>query len=635
VIEAEQVVSLYRTRKMKRQPMMDVRLQVLQQYNGDTKVDMPELDQTKKPAVANLLVLGLDGFAQRIASTLPDISYPSLRPGFTAWDEKARISRKANLGWWKMNRMQLLEYKRARYLLAYASAPVSIHPVSDNKDDKRKIPFWKVRSPLNTFPAIGTDELDSEPTDYIVCHKYPLAWLQDHYPNQTAVLYKGRESEIQRDMMFEVLEYNDHDETVMVACGQAKVQQTGWQMSEDTKSSGTADCVVLDRAPNRAGICNMVIPGRIVLDKPMGQFDSMLHLFAGQARMAAYEELSIFRSIFPDTWVQSHPNAPTRPKITKYADGKQGVVGMIENGVITNIQTQPGAQVPAAIDRLERAERLAANVPAEFGGESPTNVRTARRGASVLGSSVDMPLQEYQEILASSKDAENTRAVKIMKANYGSMVSMYVIPRDGKISQISGSPETYTPNDVFVTDSSEASYPFLGSDASSIPIEIGQRVGTKEMSLQTAREYDPTITDPVEEGERVINEGLLMALLGGLENQAAQGSLDPIVIAKIHTRLLATHKSLPEVYAEIHAEMQQEQAAAQQGQPALGAGPPALSAGPPGQGGPSPQQMPGAAVPPGGAAAGQPSIPPPPKGQMNLSQILQTLKPGATAGAPS
>ncbi len=630
MIEAEEVVALYRSRKMKRQPMMDIRLQVLQQYNGDTKVDMPELDQSKKPAVANLLVLGLDGFAQRIASVLPDINYPSMRPGFDTWDEKARRSRLANLGWWKMNRMQLLEYKRARYLLAYASAPVTIHPVSDNRDDKRKIPFWKVRSPLCTYPAVGSYELDTEPTDYIVAHKYPLSWLQDMYPGPTSTLYKGRESEIQRDLMFEVLEYNDHDETVMVACGAAKAQTTSWQDTQEMKSGGQADCVVLDRAPNRAGICNMVCPGRIVLDRPMGQFDSMLHLFTGQARMAAYEESSIFRSIYPETYVQSHPNAPTRPKIIRDADGKQGIIGLIENGVIQPITLNPGAQVPTAIDRLERAARLAANIPAEFGGESPTNVRTARRGASVLGSSVDMPLQEYQEILASSKDAENVRAVKTMKGNYGTMVSMYVIPRDGKISQIPGSPDVYTPVETFVTDYSESSYPFLGSDASSIPIEIGQRVGTLEMSLQTAREYDPIITDPIAEGERVVSEGLEKALLGGLENQAAQGGLDPIVIVKIHMHMLKEHCTLAEAYAKIHEQMQQEQAAQQQ-QPALGPGQPGLPPGGPGQGGPPPSAMPGAAVPPGGPAA---SIPPPAGGQMNLSQILATLKPGAPAGAP-
>lgn len=617
MINAETVVALYYQRRMKRQPMMDKRLKVLEQYNGETLVPLPELDQQTKPAVANLLGLGLDQFAQRIASVLPDIDYPSLRPGISLWDGKARQSRLANLGWWSMNRMDLLEYKRARYLLAFASAPVTIHPVSTSKSDKRKIPFWRIRSPLNTFPAQSSDELDCEPTDYIVSHEYPLSWLQEKFPAETSVLYKGRQSQVNRDMKFEVLEYNDADETVLVACGASKDdRQSGdWQDHD----AGSAASVLLMRTPNKAEICNMVVPGRIVLDKPIGHFDTMLHLFTSQAKMAAYEELSMFRSIFPEQWVMSHPNAPTKPKITRDADGKQGIVGIVENGVIQSLNITPGAQVPTAIDRLERAARLAGGIPAEFGGEAASNIRTGRRGAQVMGDTVDMPLQEYQQILASSKDAENLRAVRTMKANFGKSISMYVLPRDGKIQQIPGNPATYKPNEIFVSDYSKASYPFLGSDSSSIPIEIGQRVGTGEMSLQTAREMDPKIPDPVLEAGRVISEGLEKALLGGIEQQLAGGTLDPIVAAKIEQALRSDPNAhFADIYVKVHEAMQKEQAAAQQALPPGGPG------GPPGQTPPAPGAMPGATVPPGGAQP-QPLNGPPGAGQVNLASLVSSL----------
>ena len=617
MIDPEQVVSLYFQRRSKRQPMMDKRMQVLEQYNGETLVPMPELDQQTKPAVANLLGLGLDQFAQRIASVLPDIDYPSLRQGFKDWDDKARKSRMANLGWWTMNRMDLLAYKRARYLLAFASAPVTIHPVSASQSEKRKIPFWRIRSPLNTFPAVPTDELDCEPTDYIVCHEYPLSWLQDNYPAQTAVLYKGRQSQVNRDMKFEVLEYNDADETVLVACGAKKDerQMGDWQDGE----AGSAGSVLLARVPNKAQICNMVVPGRIVLDKPVGHFDTMLHLFTSQAKMAAYEELSMFRSIFPEQWVMSHPNAPTKPRIVRDADGKQGVVGIVENGMIQALNITPGAQVPTAIDRLERAARLAGGIPAEFGGEAASNIRTGRRGAQVMGDTVDMPLQEYQQIFASSYDAENLRAVRTMKSYYPKAVSMYILPRDGKIAQIPGNPQTYVPDEVFVSDSSTCSYPFLGADASSIPIEIGQRVGTGEMSLQTAREMDPRITDPVEEANRVLSEGMEKALLGGLEQQLAGGTLDPIVVAKIEAALRADPSAhFSDVYIKIHETMQKDQAAqaqaTQQPSPLGGGGATPVP----------PTAMPGAAIPPGGAQP-QPLNGPPGAGQTNLAQLVSSL----------
>ena len=616
MIDAETVVAVYYQRRMKRQPMMDKRLKVLEQYNGETRVDLPELDESQKPAVANLLSLGLDQFAQRIASVLPSIDYPSLRPGIALWDGKARQSKLATEGWWMMNRMDLLEYKRARYLLAFSSAPVTIHPVSTSFSDKRQIPFWRIRSPMNTFPALCSDELDCEPSDYIVAHDYPLSWLQEKYPSQTAVLYKGRQSQVNRDMKFTVLEYNDADETVLVACGATKDdRQSGdWQDHD----AGSAASILLDSTPNKAGICNMVVPGRIVLDKPIGHFDTMLHLFTSQAKMAAYEELSMFRSIFPEQWVMSHPNAPTKPKITRDADGKQGIVGIVENGVIQSLNITPGAQVPTAIDRLERAARLAGGIPAEFGGEAASNIRTGRRGAQVMGDTVDMPLQEYQQIMASAKDAENLRAVRTMTAYYGKQPSMYVLPRDGKIKSIPGNPATYVPNDVFVSDYSKATYQFLGSDASSIPIEIGQRVGTGEMSLQSSREMDPAIKDPLMEGQRVLSEGLEKALLGGIEQQLAAGALDPMVAAKIEMAMRADPAAhFADVYVKIHKDMQAEQAQQQAAQ--------AQQAPPAGAGGPAPQAgaMPGATAPPPGQP--QPLNSPPGQGQTNLAQLVSSL----------
>ena len=613
MIDPQDVVTLLNRRRTKRQPLMDTRIKILEQYNGLTEVNLPELDQTDKPSVANLLALGLDQFAQRIASTLPDICYPSLRPGYSQWDDKARDSRLANLGWWKMNKMDLLEYKRARYLLAFAAAPVSIHPVSAKTSDQRKIPFWRIRSPLNTFPADVPDELDCEPDDYIVCHEYSLAWLEANYPGPASVLYKGRLSQVSRDMKFEVLEYNDADETVLVACGAKKEdrQYGDWQDGD----AGSASCVLLARVPNKADICNLVWPGRVVLDKPVGHFDTMLHLFTSQAKMAAYEELSMFRSIFPEQWVESHPNAPTKPRITREADGKQGIIGIIENGVLQSVNIQPGAQVPTAIDRLERAARLAGGIPAEFGGEAASNIRTGRRGAQVMGDTVDMPLQEYQQILASAKDAENLRAVRTMTSYYGKQISMFILPRDGKVRNIPGNPATYTPSETFVSDYSEAKYPFLGSDASSIPIEIGQRVGMLEMSLQTAREMDPKIPDPVAEAARVISEGLEKALLGGIEQGLAGGMLDPIVAARCEQEMRASpNERFADVYVKVHTMMQKEQAAqAQPTQP--GMAPPT---------GPSPAQMPGAAVPPGGPQP-QPLNGPPSAGQQNLAQLVSSL----------
>ena len=245
-----------------------------------------------------------------------------------------------------------------------------------------------------------------------------------------------------------------------------------------------------------------------------------------------------------------------------------------------------------------------------------------------------MPLQEYQAILAAGKDAENVRAVKVMKAYYGKTISMYHVPRDGKVSAIFGSPQTYKPDDVFVSDFSIAQYSFPGSDAAQIPIELSQRVGTGEMSLQTAREKDPVIDDPIEENTRVELEGLRKAILAGMEQGLSTGTLDPIVVAKIaQAKAENPGAHLEDIYVKVHKAMQAEQAAqaaAQQAAAGPGGAPaPGAPPGPGGPPGPPPESMPGASMPPGG----QPSIPQAPQGQLNLQQILGSLKPAA-AGAP-
>ena len=140
---------------------------------------------------------------------------------------------------------------------------------------------------------------------------------------------------------------------------------------------------------------------------------------------------------------------------------------------------------------------------------------------------------------------------------------------------------------------------------------------------------DPKIADPFKENQRVVSEGLDKAMLGGLEQMLAQGGTDPIVVAKLEIAMRADPTAhFADVYVKVHEEMQAQQAAQQQAaaqQPAaLGAGPPGLTGG-----GPPAAQMPGAAVPPGGR---NPTIPPAPGGQVDLTQILQTLRRPANQG---
>ena len=277
-----------------------------------------------------------------------------------------------------MNRMQLLEYKRARYLLAFAAAPVTIHPVSQSRADKRKIPHWRVRSPLNCFPAVPDDSLDYEPTDYVVCHEYSLRLADRPLPrSDEPVALQGQDGQRPRDMMFEVLEYNDADETVLVACGSKPERQDGYGfMEERSEGSGHVGRAGAHAEPGRHlphGVAGAHRPGQA--HRSLRHDAPPVHVPGQDGRLRGTGACSARSS--PSSGCQSHPDAPTRPKIIRDADAKQGSHRPHRERCPHPRSTlNPGAQVPPPSTVWSEHHDWLEEYPAEFGGESPTNVRT-------------------------------------------------------------------------------------------------------------------------------------------------------------------------------------------------------------------------------------------------------------------
>jgi hypothetical protein len=591
-IEAQAVVELAGQLKQLYGTQMAKMDEVGRFYCNDVPVPMPELDAFEKPAVANLITQGIDGLAMRISSRLPDCDFPSDKPGDKTADTRSNNARKAILGWWDMNGLGKKFAKRARYYVAYGSAPVLVKPVGPGINQKRKIPYWHVLNPRHMYAVPTSDHGCMEPPAVVVSRTQSFAWLKRNYPLQAQTIYKGRDC--RPDTMFELLEYNDEFETVLVVVGQRRSER-----DVSDYEYGSSACELLERDENRAGVCLAVIPHRLTLERLMGHFDSLLNLFMGQAKMTAYEQIATFRSIFPELWVTSHPNAPSEARIIQPADGRQGIIGEIANGAIQAITPTPSPLVAQSIDRLERAQRVAAGIPSEWGGEAGSNIRTAKRGQEVMSSTSDPTIGEAQEIFAESWLHEDERAIAISKAYWGNRSTSFYIPRSGKPVS-----DDFRPNDVFKTDFHFVKFSMPGVDAAGIPIELGQRTGTGEMSMMTARLLDPMIEDAQFETDQVELEGIRLALLKGLENQAAQGTLDPHEIALI-AKLKRGGKdiALEDAVIEAQEELQRRQAALQDADPG------------------SAETMPGLAqTPPPGSPPAQGAPPP------SLAQMLQQLR---------
>lgn len=591
MIQPEEIVQRYEERRRIRGPFLANMQRTQMFYNNEIQIPLSELEKNEAPSVANLLIQGVDQLAMRLSSRLPDVDFPSAKPGQAASDKTAADARNAVLAWWDMNQLQKKLARRCRYLVAYGSAPALIRPVGTGYNSKRKMPYWTYLDPLCVFPSDSGDPDDIEPRNVIISRRQSLAWLRDRYPAQAGVLYKGRGAT--PDKMFELLEYMDEDETVLIVRGAVK----GVREYADP-AFGTAPQMLLERAPNSMGMCPVVIPGRITLDRITGQFDEIRSMFIAQARLSAYEMIAIRRGIFPELWAVTHPGSPGTARVITVADGRQGTIGEIENGTIMPITQQPGQQTSQAIDRLERAARVQGSIPADWGGESASNIRTAKRGEQVSSSASDPTLAELQTVLAESLQAENIRAIALSKALWGGRSTSFYMSRTGK-----GVSDDYVPNDAFANDFHYVKFSMPGVDAASIPIELGQRSGTGELSLYTERRLDPMVEDPDFEDRQVDVEALRKSLLGSLEQP---GAVDPHEIALIIS-LLQEGKTMEDAVSDAHKQLQAEQAAMAAQTPAAGEPP-----GPETQPGLAPAPPPGAPAPGGG---------PPP-----LSQLMQQLR---------
>lgn len=545
--DTETIVSWFNERKMAMGPTLNRMRQLADAVNGDVIIPLPELDASERPAVANLIAQGLDQTAQRIASTLPNVNCPPVRPGFQVSEDKARKRRAAILGWWDMNKLNLIQRRRARWLIGYGCAPVVLRPHM-----KRRIPMWHARNPLTTYPP---PDADMDPQDCIFTFQRPLSWLRKEYPDAILRLAKGRNP--RPDDRFELLEFVDGEEHVLIAMGRSSPY--AWEPM-DPEGGGGAPFVQLERLENKAGICPVVIPGRLSLDRQQGQFDSLVGLYWTQAKLMALETIAVERAIFPDEWLISRPGESA--EIVNMADGLRGEVGKVSGGDLIPRPINPGVQTYPTIDRLERAMRLAGGIPAEFGGESTSNVRTGRRGQAVLSAAVDFPIQEAQELMASALQEENVRAIAIDRAHFGDMAKSFYFSWNGRQGRAD-----YTPNEVFETDHNLVNYSFPGADINQLVIGTGQRIGMGTMSKRRGMELDPMIDDPEAEHDLIIAEGLEMAMVQSLQQMAASGGLAPADLSRITQLTVAQNIPLYEAVQQAQEEAQARQA------PAGGAGP--------------------------------------------------------------
>jgi hypothetical protein len=544
---AEDIWQLYLARRAAMGEDIQRMMEIQAVMNWEMGLPLPELTEEERPAVANLAQQGMAQMGRRVAAVDPVVVFPSLNPGAKTANEDAINRERLVNSWHYENDSRILRAQRARRFLAYAACPVVLKPNS-----KLGIPCWYNRHPLHTLPA-ETEFNDYRPSDCIFIQTHTYAWLNDRYPEQTANIKKPYNWDPELDnseQTFTVLEYIDEYVCAHILIAPDVTEETpGYQGSYGTNAE------LLSVYDNMAGCCLAITPGSINLDKQLGHFDGIIGMYQAQAMLMAMTIVGQRRTIWPREWLVSNPNETAR--VISIPDPASGQPGVLQGGSLTTQQMDPSFRADQIQDMLEHAARQTASLPSELGGMSPTNVRTGRRGAQVMGAAIDFTISEAQDVFAKSTRHENEVAIEIDKAYFNSRRSVFLMTKgfSGKVN--------YMPTELWSNPKHMVEYPIQGVDLDQLPVVAGQRIAMNTMSRKTFMKIDPLIPgDGTEEERQIQREGVVQAFLAQIQALANQpeGPYQPVHLARLDKMLAEGDMDLYEAIIQLQGEIQQEQA---------------------------------------------------------------------------
>jgi hypothetical protein len=536
-------LGMFRSRQADYSALHQQMLQIGGIYNNKIMIPMEDMKRSESVGVPNLLAQGVDQLAGRAASVTPQPIFASVDPGNRSKDRKARASSNVIQGWRELDNVPLKMRQRFRQFIAYALSPVIM--AWDPKDNR---PTWDVRHPITCYPSPDLSPGQVRPDDVFFTYRRSVGWLTDH--GYGAFLYRlfGTDR-VGPEVMLDMLEFYDGEQVMLLA-----TSRSGFGNYQDVEY-GSMRGVVLEQYEHGMDGCPVVVPTRLTLDTITGQFDNMVGMYLQMARLQALEYVAVEKSVFPDTVIESRPGEIGRV-IDGPHDGRSGLITVIAGGTMRDLQTTPGYMVNPTLDRLERSQRVTASLPAEFGGESASNIRTGRRGDAVLSATIDATLAEMQDVMAYAIREENKLAIALAQKYDGDSKRTIYIPHGPSLV-----PVTYTAKQTFETDQHVVVYPVSGADANTMTIAVGQRMGLGYMSKKSAQIMDALITDPEGEHDQLIAEGLEQALLSGIQQKASTGEMPPLVVAKLMTTIKSDTKELAEAMVKVTEDAMAEQQA--------------------------------------------------------------------------
>ncbi len=548
----DEIVGIIRQRENAQTPVLKKMIEVKDRYNGDYVIPLPTLDEEPilPPLTPSLISENIDAIAQRAASVSPFIGCPAL-DGFKERGVRSReygdIRRRALKATWADQNMKLKLRRAYRHLAGYATTCLVVTP-----DFQKGAPKIEVRDPLGVYPEPKAYEDYSLPRNCGFIYGKSGDWLRAHYP--TARQENGGpigSDEIAVQELWDVCEWIDEEHIVIGIMGQRYQQVNRYQQPAHSAS------MELSRAPNKAGMPCVIIPGRVSLDKIASSVSNVVGMVDLMAKLMALEIIAQEKAIFPDRYIIGRSGQVPMIVGGEWKDGREGEVNvLLDAESIGELRSSPDQTTNIAIDRLERNARVSTGTVPQIGGESYGALRTGRGIDAIMGASLDPRVQEVQEIMETHLRYLNESIFACYEGYWGNkQYSMYT-GQSGDTSHVE-----FTPNIHFESRQNTVSYSVPGADTQGTTIQLGQLLGMKGISLHTFRSKHPFIDDPEAEGRRIDEEALEEAVMASLSQQALAGALPVVYLAKVEKH----RKKGLDIFGAIEEadqEIREEQAAA-------------------------------------------------------------------------
>jgi len=473
------------------------------------------------PLTPALISENIDAVAQRAASVTPFIGCPAVDPT----KERGRRSRqyadirkRALAATWYQNRLKVKMRRAYRHLAGYATTALVVYP-----DYNLGMPKIEVRDPLGVYPEPKAAEDYDIPRNCGFVYGKSGDWLRANYSAAREEFGGpvGKEKDARQEL-WDVAEWIDEDHIVIGIMGPRYTRNPQAQPLHTTQ-------LELSRYVNRAGVPCVITPGRITLDKIASSVSNVVGMTDLMAKLMALEIVAQEKAIFPDRYIIGRSGQVPMIVGGEWKDGREGEVNvLLDAEQIGELHSTPGQGTNIAIDRLERNARVSTGTVPQIGGESYGALRTGRGIDALMGASLDPRVQELQETMEAHLPYLNECIFATYRGYFDDQKFVTFTGFAGDFGHVE-----FTPQEHFETFDNVVSHSIPGADVQGTTIQLGQLLQMKGISLNTFRVKHPFVDDPEAEGRRVDEEQLEDAVMAGIQNQAAQGTMPIIYVATI------------------------------------------------------------------------------------------------------